>query len=206
MVKILSKFNKFDKTKYEKHCMIDLECLGTGYNAVILSIGAVVFDPYASDLEAAQSNPDCEKTFSLMFERVDLDSCERLGMTIDEDTIKWWSKQNPEAIESAFSEENRKNMEDVLRELYIFSRHCTKFWAKSPQYDCSILEHAAKAANIGVAWQYYQLRDVRTIEELSGLESKSLNAHDALGDAYNQAMIIQKAYKKLGMQRPEWPE
>jgi hypothetical protein len=186
--------------------MIDLECLGTGYDSVILSIGAVVFDPYENDLEEVLEKRQESGSFSLMFERVDLDSCERLGMTIDEDTIKWWSRQNPKAIESAFSSENRKSVEDVLKQLFVLSRHCTKFWAKSPQYDMSILEHAAKMAKIGVPWNYYQLRDVRTIEEVTNLETKSSNDHDALGDAYNQAMMVQKAYAKLGLTRPEWPE
>jgi exodeoxyribonuclease VIII len=127
-------------------------------------------------------------------------------MTIEEDVLKWWAKQSPEAIEAAFSESNRIMIEDVLKELFKFSKHCERFWAKSPEFDLSILQFAAKKANLGVPWSYYQERDIRTLEELTGFDTKDLNGHDALSDAYNEAMIVQKGYKKLGMIRPKWPE
>jgi len=203
---ILSKFNQFDKTKYEKHLMVDIETLGQARNSVILSVGAVVFDPYATDLEETLQNSSAPHTFTTFYKKVDTDSCEKLGMVIDEDTITWWSKQKSEIIEAAFTDDGRETIQDVLKELFVFSRHCTRFWAKSPEFDMLIIEFAAKQAGLGTPWTYHACRDVRTLEELSGLSTKSSNTHDALGDAYNQAMTVQKAYAKLGLVRPEWPD
>ena len=202
----MTKFSKFNKTKYEKHMMCDIETLGQARNSVVLSIGAVVFDPYANDLEQVLQNSQSEHTFTTFYKKINIESCEKLGMVIEDDAIKWWSKQAPEILDAAFSDADREPIEDALKELFVFSRHCTRFWAKSPEFDFIILEYAAKQANLGNPWQYHRCRDVRTIEEISGLSTKSSNTHDALGDAYNQAMTVQKAYAKLGMVRPEWPD
>ncbi len=64
-----------------RHLMVDLETLATSPDAVILTLGAVTFDP-ASD-----------RTFDKLYYRVDLDSCTNLGMRIDDATVDWWSKQ-----------------------------------------------------------------------------------------------------------------
>ena len=202
----LSKFKKFDKTKYEKHCSIDIETLGQARNSVVLSIGAVVFDPYDNDLEAALQDTNAEHTFTTMYTKVDVESCEKLGMVIEDDTISWWAKQKDEIVEAAFADSNRKTIEEALKELFVFSRHCSRFWAKSPEFDLVILEYAAIRSQLGVPWQYHACRDIRTLEELTGLNTKSSNTHDALGDAYNQSMTVQQAYAKLGLVRPEWPD
>lgn len=184
--------------------MIDIETLGQARNSAILSVGCVVFDPYTNDLEEFQLDSTANHTFTTLYSKVEVESCEKLGMIIEDDAMHWWAKQKPEIIEAAFSDGDRQPIEDVLKELFVFSRHCTRFWAKSPEFDFIILEYAAKQANLGNPWQYHRCRDVRTIEELTGLSTKASNTHDALGDAYNQAIIVQKGYAKLGMQRPQW--
>jgi inhibitor of KinA sporulation pathway (predicted exonuclease) len=186
--------------------MIDIEALAQSTDAVILSVGAVAFDPYASDIEDYLQKKIEKGNFDTFYEKVSVESCLDLNMTIEDSTMTWWAKQSPEAIDAAFSEDNRKSIEQILKELFVFSRHCTHFWAKSPSYDMVILETAAKRLNTGVPWQYHQTRDVRTMEEVTGLSTKGSNTHDALSDAMNQAKIIQKGYQKLGLTRPVWPE
>ncbi len=79
--------------------MIDLETLATSPDAAILTIGAVKFDPFGDDI----NEPNCDK----FYVKVDLDSCDRIGLVTHDDTIAWWANQSKEAQEEAFSPDNR---------------------------------------------------------------------------------------------------
>lgn len=81
---------------------------------------------------------------------------------------------------------------------------CTRVWAKSPDFDCSILAHAC--AEQGVIWpfRFWEGRCVRTIMELAYPEGDFPRMdmegpkHDALADAKLQALEVQHAYHVLG--------
>ena len=92
--------------------MIDLETLDVLPTATVLSIGAVKFDPYGDDVES----PDCEK----FYVRVDIDSCDTLGLTTSDATIEWWANQSDEAQEEAFNPEGRVDIKDAMDQLYKF--------------------------------------------------------------------------------------
>ena len=67
-----------------KHVMLDLETMGNGPRAAIVSIGAVFFDPLTGELGAE-------------FEAaIDLRSSAKSG-EIDPDTVLWWLGQGEEA-------------------------------------------------------------------------------------------------------------
>ena len=82
--------------------MVDLETLATSPDAVILTIGAVTFDPASN------------KIFDKLYYRVDVESCDRLGMTVNDDTVEWWSKQAADVQTEAFAEDNRVPIEEVI--------------------------------------------------------------------------------------------
>jgi DNA polymerase III epsilon subunit-like protein len=60
--------------------MLDLETLGTGNNACILSIGAVKFDPFGEGLQD-------DSRFEVF---IDPQSCTDAGLVIDASTVMWW--------------------------------------------------------------------------------------------------------------------
>ena len=88
--------------------MIDLETLATSPDAAILTIGAVKFDPFGDDIK----DPKCEK----FYVRVDLDSCDRIGLVTTDDTIAWWANQSKEAQDEAFGEDNRVDIVDAFND------------------------------------------------------------------------------------------
>ena len=61
--------------------MIDLETLDTSPNSVIATIGAVKFDRYN-----ISDNIDDYQTF---YRKINLKSCEEIGLTTSEETLKW---------------------------------------------------------------------------------------------------------------------
>ena len=70
--------------------MIDIESLDTTPYCDILTIGVVRFDPYGSGIvESWELRPTIE------------DQTEQYNRIINDDTIRWWSTQSPEALEEA---------------------------------------------------------------------------------------------------------
>ncbi len=65
------------------HAMIDIETLGTEPGSVVLSVGAVKFDPF-NNIE-----PNNGKHWML-----DVDAQTNVGRLVDESTLAWWGKQD----------------------------------------------------------------------------------------------------------------
>lgn len=173
----------------EKHICIDIETLSTKSNAAILSIGAVIFDPYAENMDQVEA----------FYKKVSYDSCENAGLVVDDSTMAWWAKQEQTLIDDTFNDDGREDLIQVLKDLNVFCRGGTHFWAKSPSFDCVILETVAGLVNLGVPWSYPQTRDCRTIYDLADPELPKQTVHSALEDAYNQAKGVQTVYKKLNI-------
>ena len=177
----------------DRHMMVDIETLDTEITAVILSIAAVVFDPRGIEPETSQ--------FSMTIEHT-----KQGERTTSQSTIDWWKQQDPIAYETAFGGTTPLNM--VLSEFAWWINRlqptCTRIWAKSPDFDCSILRHACVQQNIIWPFKFWENRCVRTIMELAypmgDFPSIELDGpeHDALVDAKKQVIEVQHAYHVLG--------
>ena len=133
--------------------MIDLETLSTKPNAVILSLGAVKFNPYSDFI-------DMEHGLDI---KVDVDSQITLGRDVQEDTLTWWEKQPKEVQEAAFGASNRTNLDDFVKALNKISVGVTNIWCQGPVFDIVILENLYKQLGTPVPWNYWQIRDSRTL-------------------------------------------
>ena len=78
------------------HAMIDIETLGTEPGSVVLSVGAVKFDPFTAQEPHAKTlwKPNVDQ--QTVAERSILDS-----------TLEWWAKQPQHIQDEAFNEEGR---------------------------------------------------------------------------------------------------
>jgi len=167
--------------------MIDLETLATTPDAAILSIGAVKFDPWSNNIN-----------FENFYCRVDIDSCNRLGLRTDNSTIEWWSKQSKEAQEEAFSPDGRIDIVDAMNQLYKFCWGSKHVWSHGAAFDIVILETIFRKLEKTTPWKYYEVRDTRTLFDLGidPCQPKTLK-HHALEDARNQAVGVQNIFKQL---------
>lgn len=172
--------------------MIDLETLATSPDAAVLTIGAVRFDPFGDDV----NEPDCDK----FYVRVDLDSCDRIGLVTNDDTIAWWAQQSQEAQDEAFSPDNRIDIVDAMHQLYKFCWGAKRVWSHGAAFDIVICEHIFKKIGKAVPWSFWQARCTRTLFDI-GINPKRppVLKHHALEDAWNQAVGVQNVYKKLRM-------
>lgn len=166
--------------------MIDLETMGTKQGSAIVSIGAVVFDPRCGKV-----------TKDTFYEELDWESQDRLICT---NTQEWWGKQSKQARDALYGLED---LPSALKELAQWLPKDCKVWGNGATFDISMLENAYDQHNIPVPWQFWNIRDCRTIKDLyesarGGWDNQvGAGAHNALHDAIYQAQYICKMWKSI---------
>jgi hypothetical protein len=169
-----------------KHMMVDLETMAVSPDAVVLTLGAVHFNPYGNGYS------------DKLYLRFDLDDQDKLGREIDPNTLDWWSKQDPKVMEEAFSPDDRVPLVDAMDQFHKFAWGCTAFWAHGSLFDIAILENLYRQLVRTPPWQYWQIRDTRTIFDLGwDPDMPQASKHDALQDAIRQSVGVQNIYSKL---------
>jgi len=166
--------------------MIDIEGLATGPDATILTIAAQTFDPLGSGYYPRQ-----------YYARITLES--QPDRKIEQGTIDWWATQK-EAQAEAFAEDGRIPLDQALKELHKLTWQCNRVWMNGPTYDANILEHAYKSYGMGLPWQYYKIRDTRTIYSLWPDLPKPSTSHHALQDCRRQIDLLQATLEHLNIE------
>lgn len=169
--------------EYKMDVMIDIEGLATGPDATILTIAAQTFDPLTRGYFEHK-----------YYARVTLESQE--DRKIEQGTIEWWATQKA-AQEEAFHPDNRVPLKQALEELHRLVWKCNRVWMNGPTYDANILEHAYKSYNLGLPWQYYKIRDARTVYGLVPGLNKYPASHHALEDCRRQIDLLHDALEFL---------
>ncbi len=137
------------------HAMIDLETLSTNPNAVILTIGAVKFDPYTQ-----------MKPYDDLYFRVDVDSQTQMGRHVMQDTLDWWGQQPKEISEEALSDQDRIGLQDMVKAINKWCVGVDVFWCQGPLFDYAILQNIYTQLGHPQPWNYWQIRDSRTLFSL----------------------------------------
>jgi hypothetical protein len=172
--------------------MLDLETLGTRPGCVILTLGAVKFDPYSLQ----EPGPG-------IYFRVDVDEQTALGREVQEDTLAWWISQADDIREEALGENERVSLDTLYRDLNRFLVGANNIWAQGPLFDFAILENLYRQMGWPTPWQYWQIRDSRTLFGVHGdprVKGKA-GLHNALEDCVSQATAVQQVYNKLGIEK-----
>jgi len=157
-----------------KNVMVDLETLGNGSNAVIISIGAVEFDKTGLGRE--------------FYMRVDPQSCVDAGLKMDVSTVMWWMQQS-DAARSAFKGPGAFPLDVALGEFAAWYPKDACLWGNGATFDNVILGNAYKALSGAQPWAYWADRCYRTLKSLRP-DIKMARAgvhHNALDDAKDQA-------------------
>jgi hypothetical protein len=172
--------------------MLDLESLGTQPDCAILTLGAVKFDPYTPD-----SFGD-----SLYF-RIDVDEQLALGRRVQQDTLEWWGRQADDVREEALGEEGRISLTDMYRQLNRFTVGVNNIWCQGPAFDIVILENIYRQMGWPTPWQFWQIRDSRTLFGVHGdpREKNKAGLHNALEDCVSQAQGVQAIYHALRIEK-----
>jgi len=175
--------------------MIDMETLDTSPYCVILTIGCVRFDPYGDGIvERLELRPTIEE------------QTEKYNRVINDDTIRWWGEQSLEAQEEALGDNNRISFRECLEQLYKFGWNRRAVWSNGAAFDVVVAETAFRQVLTDkpnpIPWPFYTVRDTRTLYEIAGVKLRDgghVTSHKAVDDAARQAIVVQQAYKKLGL-------
>jgi 3' exoribonuclease, RNase T-like len=171
------------------HAMIDMETLDTAPSTVILTIGAVLFDPRGVGIiDRIELRPTID-------EQTDV-----YGRTISNDTLRWWSEQSPDAINEAMGDQGRISYKECMEKLYKFCWQRDKVWSNGSVFDIMVAENAFRDLDMKFPWNFWDIRDCRTIYDVAGVSLKDsghVTSHKAVEDAERQAIVVQKAYQKL---------
>lgn len=203
------------------HCMVDIETMGIGVVAPVLTIGAVLFDP------TKQDSADALMKRSVLI-HVDIEDSIKYSGGVEGGTLAWWLSQEDAAIKGLIGDDTMslvsalrrfrqfcKDRQPILDNVFFqgFSQlpQACAIWAKSPDFDCKNLEDKYQRVHeLDVEKQFplpfYQFRCVRTIQDLAwpggpdDIPKFDVGVkHDARADAVVQAMVVQAGYKQLGL-------
>lgn len=202
----------YHKKEVRRDLMIDLETLGTKDNAVILSIGAIAFDPLGKpdSLMDKDGNYVCPSFYRVLHKET------QVGRVVEESTVAWWSKPDKaEAYAQIIGHPDKTHLPQALDELWDWiGENCRggKAWACAPSFDIDMLAHAYRSTGVrsmktsggdrDFPMQFWDFMDVRTIETFvfGGKYKNSVRKgthHNALDDCVTQALTIQEAWRRI---------
>ncbi|MGL4925634.1 MAG: 3'-5' exonuclease [Plesiomonas shigelloides] len=180
-----------------KHVMLDLETMGKGSRAAIVSIGAVFFEPFTGELGAE-------------FEvAIDLRDSAEYGK-VDAETVLWWLAQSDEARAKVYEGTEAGNRLFLCHALKMFSEFVERnssdhvfVWGNGAGFDNVILSNAYEAVGLEKPWSHWKDCDVRTVvnmgRDILGIDPKrdlpfEGERHTALADAKHQARYVSEIY------------
>lgn len=181
------------------HIMLDLETLDTTSSAVVISIGAVAFDPYTTTLG--------EKFYVELTD--DIAAQQARGRTISGDTVRWWMQQDVLATQvfatPPMDGVQRVNTFEALSRFGLFvaanGARGVELWGNGVDFDNIILGSLYDAFGLCKPWSYSRNRCYRTIKNLGiGPRRPKVREgvhHNALDDAITQARHLQEIFACL---------
>lgn len=170
--------------------MLDIETLATSPDSVILTFGAVKFNPFDRDTDMDQG----------LYFRINVDEQIALGRNVDEGTVAWWGTQNEQVREEALGENDRVDLDTFTRAVNKFVLGADRIWAQGPVFDIVILENLYRQIGKPAPWPYYVIRDSRTLlKALGDTRRPGALLHNALADCVSQAEAIQDAVRRYNL-------
>ena len=167
--------------------MVDLETMGSGPTAAIVSIGCVPFDRESLTVGLDE-----------FYTVVDLESSLKAGLTAESSTILWWMMQSEEARTELFSR-RRAQLYEALSALRYWmaglvpAKNDRKVWGNGAAFDNVILSSAYKAVGLETPWNFWNDRCFRTMKNEFAdvpLPDRSGLHHKAVDDARYQAECL----------------
>ena len=101
-------------------------------------------------------------------------------------------------MEEAFSPDNRIPLVEAIDIFHKFAWGCDAYWSHGATFDLVIIENLYRQLGRPVPWNYWQLRDTRTLFDLGfSPDMPQGGKHDALQDAIRQSVGVQNIYSKM---------
>lgn len=168
----------------DKHCMIDLETLGSNPKSPVIQIGMVFFT-----IEGIMMQSELT---------IDFDDAMKYGEA-DGSTIRWWLEQSKDAQKTLFN--NPRPIEEAadIFEKLVAAQNANYYWSHAT-FDFPILTSMFRALGRKQPLHHRICYDLRTLEYLAKpieWEKREGVHHNALDDATYQAEHAIKLLKTI---------
>ena len=168
--------------------MVDIETLSTETNAVVLSIGAVIFGETKIIEDPFYSTPDYLHQLAS-------------GRIVDKDCLAWWKKQGELAQDvvsgNLLTRESNFNVALELNRVYQ-SYNCKEIWCQG-DFDIPIIRSWMETYSTNPAWHFGAVRDSRTLRKVCRLKEPEFDGvkHNALADAIYQTERVLDCFRSM---------
>lgn len=184
--------------------MIDLETLGTQENAVIASVGIVIFpDDFSlniSPIDKFTVGGGSNTILNAPTAHVHLDWQQQVdaGRTIDPSTFEWWLQQKTEA-QNQLVNSQKIGCKTAIKEIHSFlvNNGAMTSWGNGSTFDNTLIRSFFKTFGYVYPISFRGDRDFRTVcqiyQNLTGQDTPWVDygtAHSALDDAISQTMTL----------------
>jgi hypothetical protein len=179
------------------HVMLDLETLSTRANAAILIIGAIKFSEREQYDE--KLNEEGLSKLNTFYRRISYDSFSENKYHVDEKTVSWWEAQDKEIAFEALQSEPRFLLKQALNDFVKWigsDKDRVKIWGNGSSFDVTILGEAFAIEGIEPCWNFWNVRDLRTVMDIGGVKMNDLpqfKKHNAIWDCYRQIIGYQRS-------------
>lgn len=138
-----------------KDIIITIETLSTSYDAVVLQIGAAVFNKVTGKIDA------------IFVVNIDPESQKKYGRTIDARTVKFWKGRSEETIKDVFREqisvESAINAFDKFIRKHLYSRKFSLCWMTDLGFVSPIIHSLKNSLGSECVWLRKNERDCNTL-------------------------------------------
>jgi hypothetical protein len=86
--------------------------------------------------------------------------------------LDWWGRQDPEIMEEALGDKDRISLDAMIKTINKWSVGVDVFWCQGPLFDYAILQNLYTQLGHPQPWQYWQIRDSRTLFSLVPRETE----------------------------------
>ena len=173
------------------HCMVDLETMSLGAHAMVLSIGAVLFDPNAFGVA------------SKFYVAIDLEDQMASGrFQMDPGTLLWWMHEERRDARNRWMAEAKVDIYAALSGLREwFGPSSRPVWGNGASFDNVVLANAYRSMGLSVPWTYKHDRCFRTMANMAPLVEfiRKGTFHHALDDAESQAEHLHRVLNNLSI-------
>lgn len=178
--------------------MVDLETLGTGADACVISLGAIKFNINEIDnFDAIKRSND-----RFFIEYFNMDDQIELGASVTPETIKWWLKQSDRARKFVYEKTEYKDTIDILEAFAKFCKGSSFLWGNGAAFDNTIIRTMYRTFDTEFPISYSGDRCYRTLVALTKNKPNLVRFgvhHNCLDDAITQALYAQQCFNSLGV-------
>ena len=179
--------------------MLDLETMGIGEKAAILEISLV---PFCLDAAPVDVEP--------FHKTIDLTSCLLEGMKVEDDTQRWWMKQEAQAKWNLRHSE-KTDIRDAIRQSHdwlsaLCSGYEVHLWCRGLNFDVPKYERCVRMLlEERTPYDWWNLEDARTYAHTFDVHNADIEfegiRHTAAADCQHQIRIVQEANRRKRFMR-----